>query len=80
MAEIRQLFWRRWLVISHTPLTVMRKTDQLLHQSFHVPIAFGVLGRRVLLLMVAGFVYDTNARVSELDVDPLQRPRSLRVN
>ena len=56
MAEIRQLYWRRWLVIGHILLTVM-KTNQLLHQSFHVSIAFGVLGRRVLLLMVAGFVY-----------------------
>ena len=44
------------MVIAHTPLTVMKK-DQLLHQSFHVSVAFGVLGRRVLLLMVAGFVY-----------------------
>ena len=48
--------WRTWLAIAHTPLTVM-KTDQLLHQSFHVPIAFGVMGRRGLLLMAAGFVY-----------------------
>ena len=56
VAEIRERYWRRWLVIARTPLTVM-KTDQLLHQSFHVSVAFGVLGRRVLLLMVAGFVY-----------------------
>ena len=41
-------------------------------------IAFGVLGRRVLLLMVAGSSIHTNARVSELDGDPPQRPRSLR--
>ena len=55
MAEIRQLYWK-WLVIAHTQLAVM-ETDQLLHQSFHVSVDFGVLGRRVLLLMVAGFVY-----------------------
>jgi len=56
MAEIRQRYRRRWLVIGHTPLTVM-KADQLLQQGFHVSVAFGVLARRVLLLMVAGFAY-----------------------
>ena len=28
-----------------------------LHQIFHVSVAFGALGRHVLLLMLAGFVY-----------------------
>ena len=45
-----------WLVIAHTPHTVLQ-TDQLLRQSFHVSIAFGVLCQYVLLLMVAGFIY-----------------------
>jgi len=50
------LIWYLEEVAGHTPLTVM-KTDQLLHQSLYVSVAFEVLGRRVLLLMVAGFVY-----------------------
>ena len=50
------------------------------HQSFHVSVAFGVLGRHVLLLMLAASSIHTNARVSELDGDPLQRTRRLRFN
>ena len=65
-AEIHQLRlynWRRWQA-GHRPHPT--------HSNKDGP-AFGVLGRGVLLLMVAAFVYlHTNARVSELDAETLR--------